>query len=631
MMEQMRSKAAKLVVWVLSIFLIASFGLWGIGDMFRGRTVQDPVAEIGDLTVPGTELREEFSRIMENLRSRMGASFDMRQAVQLGLLDETLDRIVNGKLISLEASRLGLGAGEPEIAASIRNSQTFKGPTNEFEPDRFRVFLREQGLSEAAYVGIVRSEIMRDQLTGSIVGAATAPKSLVALTYRYRNEQRVVEFAVVPPADAASLPDPDPATLAAFHKDNAGLFTAPEYRKATVLYLNPADAAKEVTPPEERLKEEYEHRLPQISVPERRKLRQILLQDEAKAKEAAEAVKTGKPFDEAAKEFVNSAPVELGELRKRDLPGEIAEAAFAAAENAVAGPVKSPLGWHLIQVAGITAGKTPTFEQVRQTIRDDVAREMAVDALIKLTAQIDDSLAGGASLEATAETINGKLLKIEAIDAQARDRNGNRITGIPTDARFMKQLFTAPIGELGTLEETDQGGFFLIRVDASTPPALRPLDEVRSKAITAWKATQLGQAAKKKADTVAEAARQAGNLGQAARTAELTVTTSKPFTRFIRDPSSPVPDGLASAIFKAKVGEIVVDPADKGFAVGQLKEIIAADPSKNEAERKQLEEQLQGAVANDMLAQFLGALKTRFPVKINRKVVDALVTNDPAY
>ncbi|MPY68477.1 MAG: hypothetical protein GEU92_00155 [Alphaproteobacteria bacterium] len=626
MMEQMRNKAAKVVVWILSVFLIASFALWGIGDMFQGRSTATAVAEVGDTEVSPTEVQEQFRRVVDNMRARLGNTFDSQQAVQFGLLDEVLDRIVNGRLVSLEAQRLGLGAGEAQIAATIRNAPQFRGPGNGFDANRYHAFLRQERMGEDTYVGIVRDEILRSQLTGAVVGGAAVPKSLVALLYRYRNEQRVADVVTVPLGDVSSIPDPDPATLAAFHKENAGLFTAPEYRKAVVLYLDPAERAKEIKPPEERIREEYEHRLPQISVLERRKLSQILLQDEEKAKQAAEALKQGKDLDTVAKEFGGGGPVDLGDLRQQDLPKDIAEAAFKAEEGSIAGPVKSPLGWHLIRVGKITPGTTPSYDEVRGRISDDLARELAVDALIKLTADVDDSLAGGTTLEATAEKVNARLLRIAAIDSNGRDRNGSPVPGIPSDPKFMQQLFSSPVGQLGILEETAQGGFFLIRVEESEPPTLRPLDEVRKEAIEAWKRTQLSDAAKKKAETVAAAARQAGGLAPAARTAELEARTSKPFTRFIRDPSSPVPDALAAALFKAKPGEIVVAPAENGTAIGELKQIVSADPASNEDERKQLQSQLESAIADDILGQYLVALRKHHPVTVNRQALDSVVS-----
>lgn len=627
MLESMRNKAVKVVVWILSVLLIASFALWGIEDMFRGRSTPTTVAEVGDTEISREELSSQFRRVVDLMRSRLGGSFDTRQAVQLGLLDQTLERIVNGRLVLLEARRLGLGAGEAQIAQVIREAPEFRGPAGAFDPQLFRAFLGREGMDEAAFVEIMRDDIMRSQITGTVVAAAAVPRRLLELAYSYRNEQRVAEVVRVPLGDPAEIADPDPATLAAFHKENAGRFTAPEYRSATVLYLDPAEHAAEIRVPEERLREEYEFRLPSLSVPERRQLSQMLFQDEAAAKKAADALQQGRPFEEVAQETTGAAPTELGNLKREDLPPEIAEAAFETAEGEVAGPVKTSLGWHLIKVEEVTPGKRPSFEEARARIRDDIAREMAIDDLIRLTTEIDDSLAGGATLEATAEKIGVPLRKIEAIDPRGRDRKGNKITGIPQDPRFMEQLFSSPPGQAGTLEETEGGGFFLVRVDAVQPPELRPLEQIHDEVVAAWKKTQLSKRAKEEAEKLAAAARQAGALAPAARTAELEVKTSEPFTRFIRDPSSPVPDSLVRPLFRARQGEIVTAAIDEGYVVGELKQVIAAVPGANEAEANQIRQQLESAIADDMLNQYLAALRERYPVSVNRAAVNTVASD----
>jgi peptidyl-prolyl cis-trans isomerase D len=624
MIGSMRNKLIKVVVWILAILLIASFALWGVEDVFRMRTPTPVVATVGSTDITREELNRQFRRVVDAMRARFGASFDTRQAVQFGMLDETLERLINSRLVSLEAERLGLSAGEAHIAQTIRETPEFRGPGNVFDVQRYQTFLGREGMGEQAFVRILRDDIMRDQVTGTVVAGAAAPRKLVELVYGYRNERRTAEIAVVPFGDPAAVEDPDAATLAAFHRDNAGLFTAPEYRAATVLYLDPAEHAKDLQVPEDRLKDEYELRLPSLSVAERRELRQMLFSDEASAEKAAEALRQGRPFEDTAREIAGTPPTELGNMRRGDLPRNVADAAFDVPEGAVAGPVRSALGWHLIRVDSIAPGRQPAFEEVRERIREDLAREMAIDSLIRLTAEIDDTLAGGASLEETADKIGLSLRRLEAIDARGRDRDGEPVAGIPDDPAFMEEMFSASPGLAGTLLETGDGGFFLIRVDAVIEPVLRPLDEVREQAVEAWKEARLSEIAGEKADALAEAARRMGGLAAAAGAEGYEVVSAEPFTRFVRDPSSRVPDSLVRPLFRINPGEIAVAAGERSYVVGELKEVIPASFEETDAEAEQLREQLDGAIADDMLNQYLAALRIRFPVTVNRAAVDAV-------
>jgi peptidyl-prolyl cis-trans isomerase D len=627
MLETMRSKAASWVVKILFLFLILSFAVWGVGDMFRGRGTPQTVAEVGGTEIPSQELSEQFRQLMNSMRSRLGDSFDTQKAVQLGLLDQTLDQIINGQLLLLNAQHLGLTISDDLIRTTIRSAPEFHGVGNTFDPMRFREFLVQQGFpSEGAYVTRLRRDMLRHQVTSAVTDGAAPPKQLVDLLFSYRNEHRVADVVAVPLGDPKSLANPDPSTIEAFYKKNPGMFTAPEYRQITAIYLDPVERAAGIKVPEQRLKEEYQSRLPSLSVPERRDLEQLLFQDEAAAQKVYAAIKGGMSFAKAAKDVAKKEPTALGKMTKGELPASLASVAFSLPKDGVSPPTKSPLGWHVVHVIGIDPGKTPSFDEVKQRIHDDLARDMAVDQLSRLTNQLDDALAGGATLEEAASKIGARLVKVDAVDAHGLGRNGKPVAGAPKDPKFLNVAFSSPQGEVSTIEETRDGGFFVLRVDKIVPPAVRPLDEVRSQAIAAWKARELRDRARKEATALRDAAKGAGSLTKAAGKQGLKVVTSKPFTRFIREPSSPVPDALATELFRLKPGGLAMVESDNGYVVGELKSITPADPAQNKDEIKTIQDQLRTAVGQDLFGQYVSALKQRYTVKINHEAVDSIVS-----
>src|ERR1700741_1343621 len=109
MLQAIRSKAGSLVVKILFALLIVSFGIWGIGDIFRERSAAETtVANVGDLKVQADELQIAVRREMERMNTILGGSFPMAQAKQIGLIDTVLDRIVAADLLELEDRRLRL-------------------------------------------------------------------------------------------------------------------------------------------------------------------------------------------------------------------------------------------------------------------------------------------------------------------------------------------------------------------------------------------------------------------------------------------------------------------------------------------------------------------------------------------
>ncbi len=621
MIEAMRSKAASWMAKILAFFLIIAFAAWGIEDMFRAVEPNTEVASIGGIDIPRDELSNQFTRLLRNMQAQLGPSFTTEQAVRMGLLDQTLDRLVDARLLTLEAKRLGLGSGEALVRQTILENPEFRGPGGAFDALRFREALSRQGLSEAGYVEVLRGDIMRGQIASALTAGSRVPKTLADTLYRYRNERRQAAVVLLPTGKPADIAAPTGAEIAEFHKKNPSLFTAPEYRKVTVLYLDPDVAAREIRPDPNRVREEFEYRKDIMSVPERRTLEQVLLQDEGKANKLVDAVAGGRDFLDAAKDIAGTAPTALGTLRKRDLPEKIADAAFALPKGKLGKPVKSPLGWHVIRVTEIQPGKTPKFEDVRAAIAKGMAREAAIDTLMKQTNKIDDMLAGGGSLADAGTVVGTRPIDVPAIAANGTGPDRKLIKGVPKDPEFLRTMFGLSVGEVSSVIETQNGGFFIVQINSVTPPELRPLSTVREDVVTAYKWRKLESAAEARAEKLLRRAK-ATTFASAAKDAGYEVKQSKPFSRFNRDPASPVSAELADTLFNAKRGDIVTAPGPNGMTVARLEKVIDARPGSNRAETESLGEELTAAIGNDTIAQLIAALRIQYPVTINRAAVD---------
>ena len=623
MIQWMHGTLAKWILRFLAVFLIISFAAWGIEDMIRPPSNIENVAQVDGTVIGRNEVSLQFSRLMNVMRNRLGPDFDTQQAVQLGLLDQTLDQMINARLISIDAHRLGLNAGEDQIRQAIFEDRRFQGVGNRFDRNRFRQYLAQEGMPEGAFVATLRDQIIRRQVAGALGAATTVPKILQETLFKYRNEKRVAKIVLIPLGKVGEIATPSDAELIKFHKENPGAFTAPEYRQVVSIYLDPDAMAKGQSPSDKRIKAEFEDRRPSLEVPERRTVEQTLLPDEAKAKKLLQEIRGGKSFADAVKGATGNAPISLGTLSNLEIPDQaVADSAFSLAMDAVSEPINSPLGWHLLRVTKIVPGIEPKLKDHRKKIVMELAREMAVDEIIRLTGKLDDTLAGGARIEDASNSIGAKILMIDAVDGDGHDMNGRPVKSLPKSPAFLERVFSASVGENTNVEETRDSAFFVLRVDKIIPPALRPLKDVRAKVIEEWKKRNIQSATRKKAEKLQAAAKAAASLKRAVKSSGHKILTSKPFTRFIREPRSPVSNEISSALFGARKGDIVVGATPTGFAVASLKEIIPADPKKNKADAENLKTQLRSALTTDAISQYLVSLRQRYPVEINRTALD---------
>ena len=194
------------------------------------------------------------------------------------------------------------------------------------------------------------------------------------------------------------------------------------------------------------------------------------------------------------------------------------------------------------------------------------------------------------------------------------------MAGLPTGSAFLDAAFRTPEGEESPLTETGTDVYFIVRVDAVTLPALRPLDAVRAGVTAAWKAERRATAADAAAKALLERIKGGAGLAEGAK--GLQVTTPEPFTRLTVNADHGLPQGLVSGLFGVRRGEAVMARGVGGVYVARLKDILPANPLSDSKGLKAIEEQLTRSVQADLLIQLADALRERFPVTVNPRVIE---------
>jgi foldase protein PrsA len=108
--------------------------------------------------------------------------------------------------------------------------------------------------------------------------------------------------------------------------------------------------------------------------------RHILVADPAKAKEVLAKLKAGGSFDALAKQYSNDPASkdkggELGFFNRGQMVGPFSDAAFAAKVGQTVGPVKSPFGYHIIQVEEKKPGQPASLASAHDTIKTQLTNQ----------------------------------------------------------------------------------------------------------------------------------------------------------------------------------------------------------------------------------------------------------------
>ena len=622
MLEAIRKRSAGILVKLLFVLLIISFGAWGIGDYVGGGGGSNTVATIGEVEISTQEFNTEFQREFNRLRQAFGGEVTREQARAFGIDRRVLGQIVNRILVQLGAQDLGVSISDDLIREEIQKTSAFHSTIGNFERALFEQVLQSNGLTEAGYINLLRTEMSNAQYLGSIESGVKAPRSLVNRVYRYRQEKRTADTVLVPDSSITGISEPTGSELTAFHKENAQRFTAPEYRSLTVVELQADELAKEISVADELIKEAFENRQDEFNTPEQRTLQQMVVGTELDANIAHAMLVKGDDFATVAMTVakMDAKSLELGKMTRDKLLPELAEAAFGMPQGGFSKPVKSPLGWHIFRVAGIERARQKTFAEVKGDLTKELAREKAIDGLFSLSNKLEDALGGGSTLEEASQSINLKTRKIANIDARGLGTDGKQISGLPK-GKFLETASQTEESTESQLTESGTDGYFILRVDKITAPALKPLASIRGDVVNAWKAQQRIKKGEEKAKAALARLKGGADFATVATELGTKVSTSPAFTRF---PDGSLPAEMVTNAFTLKKGEYTLARGDTGYTIARLKDIQDANPSSDKKGVDEINRLLEQGLKVDINSQISSDLRKRFPVTVNQATLDRL-------
>lgn len=630
MLTSMRNAfATGIMRWVLIVImsvLIFSFAIWGIGDTVRGFG-RDTVATVGSTDIPAERFRNEYDRVRQNLARQTGRPLTPDQARALGIDQQVLQRLVAETVLDIRARELLLGVGDQELARQIVDDENLRGGAPSFDRNRFLLLLRENGLTEQAYVEQRRGLTVRRQIADAVTGGLATPASFDQLLHRFQNERRTAAYMILEADRFAEVPPPDDAVLATYYELVRAAFRTPELRTADMLALTPASVAGTVEVSDADARAVYVAQPQRFGQPARRRVAQLTFPNAQEAAAAAAELAGGRGFDQLV-EARGTRPqdIDLGLVTRADLlDPAVRDAAFALPEGGVSAVVEGRFGPVILRASEITAESVRPFEEVMGQIRGELALERARRQVLDLHDRVEEERVAGTRLAEIAQKLGVPVVQIAAIDRQGRDATGAPVSGIP-NTQVVTTIFQTPVGGDADPVQLQGGGWVWIDTRAVAAERDRPLAEVRDAVVARWTSEQRRTRLNLRAGEIADRLRAGGDIDAIGRELGIAVRATSPFNR-----QGPVPDFSRTAIDQA----FRVARGQPGFATAEAEtdvvvftitatEVPPLDPAAPSPFRQELTE----ALTNDLTSQYVVKLERDLGTVINRAALNRIV--DPA-
>ena len=629
-MGNLSNQIAKILVGLLVGVMILSFAVWGMEDVFN-QGGRNAVVTLGDEPIEAEDFRESFRREVNRLNQDREQGLTNEEAFTLGVHRRVLDQMVTAKALDIDAEDLGIGVDAELAREVIRDLPGMTNPvTGELDSASIETAARRMGLTRAGFEKEIVDSLRREQIVPAIVDGIAVPSEFARQRFRYLSEQRAADMITLSAENVPAPAEPTEAELSDWIEANAARYTAPEFRRFVLLRVEPFDISPDMTVTDEELREEYDFRvsLPpssnnSLAVDQTRDVVQIQTASEADAKAAAERLAAGEDPAQVAASLGTDSPTTYEDASKATIvDARVAEAAFNLEDGRAEAVFGSLPFWYAVSASDFQGGEPPTFEEARPDVEAALLKERALDQLFDLTDAIQDAMDDNKTFEEMSEELGVPLSFYDYLDREGRTEDGllmngfSRIPGIASDDEILREVFVSDIGFETDLFESSNDGYFAVRVLDIKDSTLRPMEEIRERAVADFKADKVATALKELAVELQGRLRAGETLEVVA--AELGLEVDRQVLgRAVPNPA--IGPQVAVGLLDGKVGAVArgpgVEPGTQQVAV--LARVQGTTDSLAGEFAAALDQQAQAEIAADIQTAYRAAILAENPVAQN--------------
>lgn len=621
MLDGIRANAQSWGVKLAFGIIIVVFVFWGIGSYTGPKGL---VASVNGKNITEVEFQRAYAMMEDNVRRsipnitpEMMESFQLEQRVLQSLMQE--------KLIEDEAERAGLTISPYELRVVLEQLPYFQ-KDGKFDAEVYKDVLSKNHLTPRQFETDQAKSMLPAKLQRLVTAGAYVDPSAVKAIFDYAAERRRVDYILFPASAHMDKAAPSEEDVAKTYEAQSASFTVPPSVNVEYVRLDPAVMGDPSSITEEELRAAYDERLSSYIEEEKIHARHILIRvpanaPESEVKKAEEEIKAlearirgGEDFAEVAKsgqDGTASQGGDLGWFTAGQMVPEFSKAAFALKDGEVSAPVRTQFGFHLIKKEGHQDAVTHSFEEVKDSLRTELATEAASRGLEEKADLVLAQALAGKSMEEAAGAAGVPAVKAESTGLVSAEELGQKLDIRDAD---VQSLLSAAAGTVLDSAVPSGNALLVVKVVESKPQSVKPLEEVRPlivEFLTKQKASEMAM----------EEARKARAAFQNGKPAEgVEIKTTAPFGRdgniadIIADPT------LAQAAFAVpEVNDVWLNEpyrVQDGAVLARLSAIEAPSEEEWKAAEQDMEARLIADRANMMYQTYLTQVGAKADVKM---------------
>ncbi len=632
MLDFMRQRAQS--VWIKVLFLVIAlvFVFFGIGSFGDDSQVQILVT-VDDEPITLQAFQRAYRNVESNYREIYQERFTPEFAQQMNLRQQTLDQLVEAKLLAKEARRVGFRASDEDVRQEIAAAPTFHS-FGSFSPDRYRRLLRYLRMTPQEFEEQQRDRLVIERFQKFIDGSIRATDYEVEELFRFEQEQVNLAFLKIASADLIDTVTVTEQQVRDFYTDNTESFRIPERVRLHYVSYTPEDFEADTSVSEEEVLDFYNaHKDARFTEEKQVQARHILFSiadsasDERKAdtrstaQRILERARGGEDFAALAEEYSQDTGTasnggDLGFFGRGRMVKPFEEAAFGMDVGQVSDLVETTFGFHIIKVEAIQPERIKPLEEVADTVTEELLERESLAIAEQRAREDRKSIADGTTLRQFAESVG-----LEAKETPLVSQN-ETIPGLGRRPQLVETAFGQSPGQISAPVQVDNT-WFLVSLAERVPSRIPALTAVQEEAEERYRSERAERLAQEKADKLLTKLKETRDLASLAKAEALTVEETGTFTR--RGGYIPkigvVPDLKTEAFRLTPEAPVASQSYTWGGSafIAVLKEYIPADPDQLEEQRDDLRQSLLQRKKAAASQEFTKYLKERAKIEYNQR------------
>ena len=482
MRKQAKSWLIKVLIGIIAVVFIFYFGY-----SFTAKSGLK-IAFVNGEVITGLEYKKAYLELLEAFRTQYKEVWNDNLIEVFDLKNRVLDNLINQKLISQEARRLGLMVTESESQKRILDYPAFQ-INGQFDMGRYRSILSRSRMEPEDFEETLTRELLEEKAKQFLSAFVDVTKQEVLDYYTFANEKIKLSFVHFKPDNFKKSIKLDESSMKGFFEEHKQDYRIPEKINITYLTIDPDTFRDQVEVTDLEIRNYYEYYIDTFKQPKEINARHILFRlsrkadqaEEKKVKKRAQAVlekaRQGKDFAALARKY-SEAPTkakggDLGYFSAGRMVKPFDNAAFKLRKGEVSDLVRTNFGYHIIKVEDIKEARLKTLDEVRdQTVKSLITNdstELAHEKGLSLIDQMpyDVDIAGYAAEHGLETKSTGYFSQNEFIP------------GIEKNRKLSQSLFSLERNETSELIELD-GIFYIFQIadkKASYLPEIEEVDE----------------------------------------------------------------------------------------------------------------------------------------------------------